>query len=152
MFSRSTKLVVLALLFVALGSMVLAACARPGSATNQAAAQGASGGGGGSSSSGNATGAGNAVHMSDTNFLESTVTIPKGSKLTLIDDTATPHIIQNGYWVNSNAQPGIEKDAPKVDQNFSGSDTHDVGPFTTAGTYKLYCTIHAGMNLTVTVK
>jgi plastocyanin len=147
MFSRSTKLVVLALLFVALASMVLAACARPGSATNQAVAQG-----GGSSSSSNTTSAGNAVHMSDTNFLESTVTISKGSMLTLIDDTATPHIIQNGSWVDSNAQPSVEKGAPKVDQNFSGSDTHDVGPFTTAGTYKLYCTIHAGMNLTVTVK
>jgi plastocyanin len=147
MFSRSTKLVVLALLFVALASMVLAACARPGSATNQAVAQG-----GGSSSSSNTTSAGNAVHMSDTNFLESTVTISKGSMLTLIDDTATPHIIQNGSWVDSNAQPSVEKGAPKVDQNFSGSDTHDVGPFTTSGTYKLYCTIHAGMNLTVTVK
>jgi len=140
----------LMLLFVALSSVVLVACARPGDETTQVAAQGSSGGGTGSGS--DAASAGNAVHMSDTNFLESTVTIPKGSKLTLIDDTGTPHIIQNGSWVDSNAQPGVEQGAPKVDQNFSGSDTHDVGPFTTAGTYKLYCTIHAGMNLTVTVK
>src|SRR5436190_15398323 len=98
MFSRSTKLVVLALLFVALSSGVLVACARPGSAISQPAAPGSSGGGGGSSSGSNAASAGNTVHMSDTNFLESTVTITKGSKLTLIDDTATPHIIQNGSW------------------------------------------------------
>jgi plastocyanin len=149
MFSRSTKLVVLGLLFVALGSIVLVACARSGSATSQATTQDNSGGS--SNGSGSASG-GPAVHMSDTNFLESSVTIPKGSKLTLIDDTATPHIIQNGSWVDSNAQPRTEAGAPKVDVNFSGSDTHDVGPFTTAGTYKLYCTIHAGMNLTVIVK
>jgi len=148
MLSRSTKIVVIGLLLVALGSVVLAACARPGSTTAQAT-QGASSSG---NSGSGAASAGSTVHMSDTNFVESTVTVQKGSKLTLIDDTATPHIIQNGSWVNSNAQPRIEPGAPKVDANFSGSDTHDVGPFTTAGTYKLYCTIHAGMNLTVTVK
>ncbi len=149
MLSRSTKIIGVALLLMALGSVALVACARPGSATAQAAPAANSGGGNSGSSAASAS---TEVHLSDTNFVQSTVTIQKGGKLTLIDDTATPHIIQNGSWVNSNAQPAIEPGAPKVDVNFSGSDTHDVGPFTTAGTYKLYCTIHAGMNLTVTVK
>jgi plastocyanin len=142
MVNRSIKFVVLALLFVAFGSIVIVACANPGSPASQAVAQGDSG-----SSRNTAT-----VHMSDTNFLKSTVTVHKGGKLVLVDDTDTPHIIQYGFWVNSNAQPRVEKDAPKVDENFSGNDTHVVGPFNTAGTYKLYCTIHAGMNLIVTVK
>jgi len=27
-----------------------------------------------------------------------------------------------------------------------------IGPFTTAGTFHIYCSIHPGMNLTITVK
>ncbi len=31
------------------------------------------------------------------------------------------------------------------------NDSHMIGPFPTAGTYHLYCTVHPGMNLTVIV-
>src|SRR6266487_3616961 len=93
------------------------------------------------------------VHMGSSDFLVPTTTIPKGSKLTLIDDVAVPHIIQNGtYDANGTPKPAKEPGAPTVNVNFSGSDTKDIGPFTTAGTFHLYCTIHVKMNLTVTVK
>jgi plastocyanin len=103
---------------------------------------GSSGGGGGSVN----------VHMSDTNFMQPSVTISKGSSLNLIDDADVVHIIQNGSWNNGNPQPAIEPGAPTVNVQFQGSDSHMVGPFNTAGTYHLYCTIHAGMNLTVVVQ
>ena len=91
--------------------------------------------------------------MGSSDFLVPTTTIPKGSKLTLIDDVAVPHIIQNGtYDANGTPKPAKEPGAPTVNVNFSGSDTKDIGPFTTAGTFHLYCTIHVNMNLTVTVK
>lgn len=90
--------------------------------------------------------------MGATNFLQSSVTVPKGSMLMLIDDQQVEHIIQNGTWANGNPKPGKESGAPDVNVTFNGGDTHTVGPFTTAGTFQLYCTIHTGMNLTVMVK
>jgi len=103
---------------------------------------GGSGGGGGSTD----------VHMSDTNFMQPSVTISKGSSFNLIDDVAVIHIIQNGSWKNGDPEPASEPGAPTVNVQFQGSDSHMVGPFNTAGTYHLYCTIHAGMSLTVNVQ
>jgi plastocyanin len=92
------------------------------------------------------------VHMSSTNFTQSSVTISKGSSLNLVDDTTVVHIIQNGSWDNGTPKPATEPGAPMVNVQFQGSDSHMVGPFNTAGTYHLYCTVHAGMNLTVVVQ
>lgn len=95
----------------------------------------------------------NAVHMSDTNFVQSSITIKKGESITLIDDTMTPHIISNGMWMNGSAKAASEPGAPDVkNKQFNGNDSGAIGPFTTAGTFQLYCTIHSGMNLTVTVQ
>jgi plastocyanin len=95
---------------------------------------------------------GPSVHMGASNFIQSTITITKGDTLTLIDDSSSPHIIVNGYWEGSTQHPEKEPGAPTVNLNFTGNDTHTTPPFNTAGTFKLYCTIHGGMNLTVTVK
>ena len=105
-----------------------------------------------SSSGGSSSSSGNDVHMSDSNFVLSTVTISKGSSLNLIDDTGTVHIIQNGTWTNNTPILKKENGAPIVNQTFTGNDTHATGPFNTAGTYDIFCTVHPGMNLTVTVK
>lgn len=104
---------------------------------------------------GNTTGSsssGTDVHMGDTNFIQSSLTIHKGSSFNIIDDTGTVHIIENGSWNNDNPQPKLENGAPNINQQFNGSDTHAIGPFNTAGTYHLYCVVHPGMNLTVTVQ
>ena len=61
--------------------------------------------------------------------------------------------IANGTWENSAAQPASEAGAPAVKNvNIGGNSSATVGPFTTAGTFKLYCTIHKDMNLTVIVQ
>ena len=134
------------LAILAIGSTLLAACTRPGTApvgtANKTPSSGNSGGGGGTT-----------VHMGPSNFLVSSVTIPKGSTLTLVDDASVPHIIKNGSWVNGNQKPAKEPGAPTVDLTFNTTgDTHTIGPFTTAGTYHIFCTIHLNMNLTITVK
>ena len=104
---------------------------------------------GGSSGSGS----GMTVHLGNTNFLQSSVTISKGDSLTLVDDVAVVHIIQNGSWdSNGTPKPATEAGAPTVNVQFQGSDTHMVGPFDTAGTFHLFCSIHVGMNLTVIVQ
>ncbi|GLV56420.1 hypothetical protein KDH_32610 [Dictyobacter sp. S3.2.2.5] len=90
--------------------------------------------------------------MGASTFIETEVTVPKGQKLDLIDNVAAPHVIKNGTWNGSTPDPTTESGAPTVSANFTGGDKQTVGPFNTAGTFKLYCTIHGGMKLTVIVK
>jgi len=92
------------------------------------------------------------VHMGGASFLQDSVTVPKGQMLNLVDDVASTHIITNGSWVSGVGKPATENGAPTVNQTFNGNDSAAIGPFNTAGTYHLYCTIHPGMNLTVVVQ
>ncbi len=96
----------------------------------------------------------NTVHMTGSTFGKSVITITKGSKLTLISDTMQAHIIDNGTWSSDGlAHPKIEAGAPVIkDVTFQDSTPQSFGPFDTPGTYKLYCTVHSDMNLTVIVK
>jgi len=106
---------------------------------------------GGSSGGGSSSG-GHDIHMSDSNFVQTNITINKGESINLIDDAAVPHIIANGTWANGVASNVEESGAPTVNNiQFNGNDSHSIGPFTTSGTFHLYCTVHANMNLTVTV-
>jgi plastocyanin len=95
---------------------------------------------------------GPSVHMGGTDFVQKSVTIQKGDMLNLIDDAASTHIIVNGSWVNGTAKPATEPGAPTVNQQYVGNDSAPIGPFNTAGTFQLYCTIHQNMNLTVIVQ
>jgi plastocyanin len=94
------------------------------------------------------------VHMGQTNFTQASTTISKGSSINLINDTATTHILANGRWEKNTPQPGAEPGAPTVNnlQFTTASQSQTIGPFNTAGTFHLYCTVHPGMNLTVTVQ
>ena len=93
-----------------------------------------------------------AVHLGIGNFAQSTVTISKGSKLLLIDDGQFPHVLSNGMWVNNTPHPATEAGAPHVQNLNVNGNSVEIGPFNTAGTFHLYCTIHPGMNLTIVVQ
>jgi plastocyanin len=106
----------------------------------------------GDAASGGSTPA-NQVQMNDTQFVQSSITIHKGESITLVATTFTPHIIANGTWDNGQAKAAKESGAPEVKNvQINGNSSGSIGPFTTAGTFKLYCTIHSGMNLTVIVQ
>ena len=92
------------------------------------------------------------AHMAGASFLETSVNVKKGDMLTLVDDATAQHIIKNGTWNGSTPQPKTVSGAPTVDVTLNGNDSATIGPFNTAGTYQLYCTIHPGMNLTVNVQ
>ncbi len=92
------------------------------------------------------------VHMGAMDFLQHTVTLHKGDTLTLVNDTASVHIITNGSWVNGVAKPAQEPGAPTVNHQFTGNDSAIIGPFNTTGTFHLYCPIHQNMNLTIIVQ
>ena len=141
---RSTWLLLL-LAILALSTILLVACARPGSPT-------ANTGQGAPSSSGNTGGGPPTVHMGSTNFVQSSVDVPKGSMLMLVDDMPVLHILANGSWQNGVAKPAKEPGAPTVNNLQVNGNTVEIGPFATAGTYHIYCTIHPNMNLTIAVK
>src|SRR5215467_229515 len=127
---ESLNKILTVLVVLILVTMLVAACAGPG--------------GGGSTD----------VHMGNISFTQSSVTISKGSSLNLIDDVAVVHIIGNGSWKNGESIPASEPDAPTVNnlQFSSAGESHMVGPFNTAGTFHLYCSVHEKMNLTVIVQ
>jgi hypothetical protein len=92
------------------------------------------------------------VHMGAGSFLQSSVIIPKGSKLLLVDDVAALHILVNGSWQNGAPKPVHEPGAPTVNNLQVNGNSVEIGPFATAGTYHIFCTVHQGMNLTVVVQ
>lgn len=95
----------------------------------------------------------NQVHMNDSNFDQPSITIKKGVQITLVNDTAEIHIIENGTWdANGNARSEKEPGAPTVNAEIDGDVQQAFGPFNTVGTFHLYCTVHPGMKLTIIVK
>ncbi|HEU5379221.1 MAG TPA: plastocyanin/azurin family copper-binding protein [Ktedonobacteraceae bacterium] len=109
---------------------------------------------GGSNGGGNTTGGGNTVGLAATTFAQGSITIKKGESITLTNQTGTVHIISNGSWNGNTPAPKVETGAPVMNNvTFSSNgQSQTVGPFTTAGTFHYYCTVHPGMNLTVTVQ
>lgn len=97
--------------------------------------------------------AGPTVYTGLNNFIETTVTLHKGQWLKMQAKVTSQHIIVNGTWTNGVAHPGKEAGAPAVNKTINtAGESATVGPFSTAGTFQLYCTVHSGMNLTVIVK
>jgi len=147
MNSKRLKILVMFLTILALGSILLAACSRPGTITTTPGSTPTTGSGGGGSG-GCASGT---VHMNASNFTQPCVNISKGSKVTLVDDVQVLHIITNGQWVNDSPQLSVQPGAPTINNvNISGG-SGDIGPFNTAGKFNVLCTVHVGMNLVVNV-
>ncbi len=96
--------------------------------------------------------AGPTVHMGGADFLQKSVNLKKGESVNLVDDSSSPHIVVNGSWDGSTQKPAQEAGAPTVKLQFNGGDSAPMGPFNTAGTFHVYCTIHQGMNLEVIVQ
>jgi plastocyanin len=92
------------------------------------------------------------VHMSPTAFAQNVVLVPKGSKLLLVDDGNYAHVLQNGYWQDTTQHQQAEPGSLSVQNlNIAGGSV-EIGPFSTAGVYHIYCSVHVGMNLTVVVQ
>lgn len=146
MSKKRFQFLLLMLTALAISSILLAACARPGTPS-------ATTGNAGSTPGGGNTGGGEpTVHMGASNFVQSSVDVPKGSKLMLIDDGSYLHILANGSWVNGSPKPAQEPGAPTVSNLQVNSGTVEIGPFATAGTFHIYCSVHQNMNLLITVK
>lgn len=156
MKNKRIRVLMIILVALAIGSIVLAACSRPGtpstgtasgSSTSTPASGGGSGGGSGSNGCPNGT-----AHMAATDFAQKCVNVTKGAMLNLVDDGQYLHILANGSWVNSSPQPANEAGAPTVNNVQVNGGSTSIGPFNTAGTFHIYCSVHVNMNLTINVK
>ena len=154
MSSKRFKAVVMILALLALGSILLAACVRPGTTTTgntggSTATSTPSSGGGGGGGGGCANGT---VQTGASTFMQSCVTVAKGASLKIVPAAQSLHILTNGSWVNGNQQLAKEPGAPSIDNVNVSNAPVEIGPFTTAGTFHILCTVHPNMNLTVEVK
>ena len=149
MAKKQLRTLTLLLAAFALGSLLLVACARPGSPTAS------SGNGGSSSSSSSNTAscpAGDTVQTGATTFEQSCITLSKGGTLKITPAQASLHILDYGQWNGGSAQTASYPGAPALKDLQVQSASVSIGPFTTAGTYHIYCTVHPNMDLTVVVK
>lgn len=93
------------------------------------------------------------IHMTANSFGQNVVLVPKGAKLLLVNDSSVEHLLQNGMWdANGTSHALVEPGAPILHSVEITSGSVEIGPFTTAGVYHIYCTIHRGMNLTILVQ
>lgn len=93
----------------------------------------------------------NEVDMGTANFAQTSRTISAGQSIHFVDEqSGTMHILCIGK--NGHCDASAKGPQDLVGQGFTiqPGQTHDV-QFTTAGTYRITCTIHPNMNLTVTV-
>jgi len=87
-------------------------------------------------------------------FSQSSITLNKGDKLTIVDSGAYHHNLSMGRWINGQPVLQNQAGAPTLrnkDVNAAGA-TVALGPFTTAGTFYLLCSLHHNMMLKITVQ
>ena len=105
----------------------------------------------GPGAAGNAGGARD-VHLGPNTFTPAVVDVPAGGSIFLIEDAPIPHFVRNGQWAAARAaQAAREPGAPAVNVVITNGAVQ-VGPFSRAGVYHLYCTVHPGMNLTLRIR
>jgi plastocyanin len=108
----------------------------------------------GTGNTGTPTGGGSTVTMGSTTFVQQSITVTAGTAVQFVDptDTGGVHILCFGH--NQTCAPNTSGPAglndPKGVQ-FSNGDTKSY-TFSTPGTYEVTCTIHANMNVTITVQ
>jgi plastocyanin len=146
MAHKQWRALALTLTAFALCSVLLVACIRPGTASTS----------GGSSTSPSATNnscaSGDTVKTATTDFEQNCITLSKGSTLKIVQGQTSFHILDYGQWNNGTPEPESPSNVPALkDLQLSGPSV-EIGPFTIAGTFHIYCTVHPGMNLTVIVK
>lgn len=92
------------------------------------------------------------LHVEANGFLQTSITIPKGDKLLLVSDSSEKHRFYNGIWQNGSPIIEQEPGAPVVSGDVMITNNVTIGPFNTSGTYHIFCTLHKGMELTITVQ
>jgi len=150
MANKSFRALALLMAAFALSSILFVACARPGSPT--AKSSGSSTPSASTSAPANCV-SGDTVKTGATTFDQTCIDLAKGSSLKIVPSVASYHLLDYGTWSSGTAKAeAAPAGAPAMKDLVVQSSAVTIGPFTTAGTYQIYCTVHTGMNLTVVVK
>src|SRR5258708_39835921 len=151
MSSKRFKTMAVILSVLALGSILLVACTRPGpvstgggggSTTTSRRGGGGTGGGGGSSC------ANGTVQTGASTFEQPCFNVTKGASLKFVPAATSLHILTNGSWVNGNQQLAKEPGAPSLNNVNLSSTPISIGPFITAATFHILSPLLPRMNLT----
>jgi plastocyanin len=126
-------------------TLALGACGKPA----------AGGGPGGSSSTANGGGCTTSQTISLTvdNFASNCYTVTANQAVTFDDPSSTGgvHIICTGQDAKCDTEAGAPTELSAPGFQIQPGQTHQV-TFATPGTYKIACTVHPAMNMTLTVK
>jgi plastocyanin len=126
-----------ALAGLAIGALLVGGTAQPGTAGSVS-----------TGGSGTAT-----VRLTFNRFAPDIVALHKGETLTFVDEGSVPHMLANSMWIaDKRPSPGVETGAPAIRTVGVNDKSVTIDPFTTLGTYHIYCTVHPGMTLTVLVE
>jgi plastocyanin len=125
-------------ILLALCAVVALAAAGCGSSNSSSTSSGSSSGASTSTAAASASGGGVAIKMQNIAFDPKAVTVKVGQKITWTNDDSTDHN------VTANSGADFKSD------NFGKGGTFSFTP-TKAGTIKYVCTIHPGMDATLTV-
>jgi plastocyanin len=93
------------------------------------------------------------VSLNVGSFSQTSISLAKGQSLTIIDSGAYHHNLSMGQWISGQPVLQNQPGAPTLrnkDVNGSGA-TVVLGPFTTAGTFYLMCSLHHNMQLKIIV-
>jgi plastocyanin len=89
------------------------------------------------------------VGMVTRDFARDEVTLHRGERLTLVNDSNAVHVI--GPGLNTHIR-SPERGVPMTGFHLMQTNsTYTTGPWMTLGTFYLTCSVHPGMNLTVVV-
>lgn len=150
MIHKQWRAIAFLLVVFALGSILLTACTRPGTASTGSSTTTTTGS---NTSQPASCPEGDTVKTGLTAFEQTCITLKKGSSLKITQSQTTVHIFAYGQWSGTAAKPeSPPSGAPEMNNLQLSGNSVSVGPFTAAGTYHIYCTIHPGMMLMVMVK
>lgn len=95
----------------------------------------------------------NTVALNVGSFSQTSMSLKKGESLTIVDSGSYHHNLSMGRWISGHPVLQKEAGAPNLrnkDVNGAGV-TVVVGPFNTAGTFYIICSLHHNMQLKITV-
>jgi plastocyanin len=132
---------------VCIGVLIFAALLQPGAPVHIQAQRSP-----GSSAATTSTCGTGAVYALASTFKESCVEVAKGGQLQIVPAGQTLHILDAGSWVGGKPVPMNEPDVSSINNVRVTAMPVSIGPFTVAGTFYIYCTLHPNMNLTIMVQ
>jgi plastocyanin len=93
-----------------------------------------------------------AIGMEHEEFSVDTVTIPVGGRVTFVNDSRWLHVLGPGDHGRLTADAGVPAMGPRGALMSQTGDVYTTATWNTPGTYKVTCSLHPEMTVTVVVR